>query len=308
MLKNRQVILAKTEVTYGTDPTPSPASDAILVENLSHSFDGARRAERPVVRASLAPLKSLFAGSLMQVTFDCEVKGSGAAGTPPEIGALLQACAMLETIVAVTSVTYVPASTGHKSVTIYLYEDGLRYILTGCRGQVKASLQTGGVMKLSFTFKGHFAGPTDVALPAPTYDAVVPVPLIGVPFSVDSFSAVISKLDFDLGNTLATPDNIAAPDGYANVQITKRGVTGSFDPEATLVAAYDWVTKWKTSAGMSLTTGVIGSVAGNRVAVTLPAITYTELAPGDRDGVLTREVSFLGAESGTDDDVSIVFT
>ena len=32
MLKTRAVILAEKEITYGTDPTPLPASNAILCE------------------------------------------------------------------------------------------------------------------------------------------------------------------------------------------------------------------------------------------------------------------------------------
>lgn len=307
MLKTRAVLLAKIETTYNTDPTPSAASNAILVENLSHSFEGARMAERAAVRNSLAPLKSLYAGSLLSISFDAEIKGSGAAGTAPELGPLLRGCGFAETIVAATSVTYKPASSGHESLTFYLYEDGLRYIVTGCRGTVTASLQTGATGKLSFTFTGHFAGPADATLATPTYNATVPPVLVNVPFSIDSYSAVISKLDFDMGITLAKPDNIAATDGYGQLQITGRALTGTIDPEATLVSAYDWVTKWKSSASYALTTGVIGSTAGNRFAVSMPAVVYNEIANGDRDGILTREIKFQGVESSGDDEISIQF-
>jgi hypothetical protein len=265
-------------------------------------------AERPAVRASLAPHKSLFAGSLLSVTFDAEIKGSGAAGTAPEIGVLLRACGFAETVVAVTSVTYKPASSGHESITLYLYEDGMRYIVTGCRGTVTGSLATGAVGKLSFTFTGHFTGPADVALATPTYNATVPPVLINVPFAIDSYSAVISKLDFDLGLTLAKPDNIAATDGYGQLQITGRATSGTIDPEATLAATYAWVTKWKSSASYALTTGTVGSTAGNRYTVSMPAVVYSELGNGDRDGILTREIKFMAVESSGDDEISIAFT
>lgn len=308
MLKTRAVLLAKIETTYNTDPTPVANTNAILVENLAWSFEGARRAERAAVRNSLAPLKSLYGGSLMSITFDAEIKGSGAAGTAPELGTLLRGCGFAETVVAATSVTYKPASSGHESVTFYLYEDGVRYIVTGCRGTVTASLQTGATGKFSFTFTGHFAGPADQSLATPTYNATVPPVLINVPFAIDSYSAVISKLDFDLGNTVATPDNIAATDGYGQIQITGRALTGSIDPEASLVAAYDWVTKWKSSGGYALTTGAIGATAGNKYTISMPAVVYTEMTSGDRDGILTREVSFMGVESSGDDELSIAFT
>lgn len=308
MLKNREVLLAKAEVTYNTDPTPVAGSNAILVENLGWSFVGARMAERPAIRASLGKLKPIYAGSLMQFSFDAEIKGSGAAGTAPELGVLLQGCAMSETIVASTSVTYKPASTSHKSVTLYFYQDGLLYKLTGARGRVKAMLRVGEVGKLSFEFVGHFSGPTDVALATPTYNATVPVPALSAAFSIASYSAIITGLEFDLGNNVVTPGDIAKADGYGEIQITDRKLTGSFDAESVLVATHDFIGKWKGGDAMALASGTIGATAGNRYAVSMPAVTYTEVGPGDKDSIRTFDLSFMGAESTTDDEVSIAFT
>ena len=307
MLKTRSVLLAKAESTYNTDAVPVVGTNAILVENLAISYE-ARRAERSPVRPSLAKLKSLYAGALVSLSFDVEIKGSGAAGTAPELGVLLLGCGCAETIVPATSVTYKPASSSHSSLTFYVFEDGLRYIITGARGAPTGSLQTAQVGKLSFTFVGHFSGPTDVAVPTPTYNSAVPPVVINAPFTIDSYAAVISKIDFDLGNEVAKPDNIAATDGYGQITITGRAVTGSIDPEATLVATYDWVTKWKSSAGYALTSGLIGSVAGNRYTLTMPAVVYTELGAGDREGILTREIGFSATESTGDDEFSLVFT
>ena len=308
MLKTRAVLLAKEEVTYNTDPVPTAGANAVLVENLAISFDGARMAERAPVRPSLGKLKNLFAGTLVQLSFDVEIKGSGAAGTAPELGVLLKGCGFGETVVASTSVAYAPASSAHKSLTFYVYEDGLRYNVTGARGSVTASLQTAQVGKLSFTFTGHLAGPTDVALATPTYNSAVPPVVINAPFSIDSYSAVISKIDFDMGLEVAKPDNIAATDGYGEIRITGRAVTGTIDPEAVLVAAYDWVTKWKSSASYALTSGLIGATAGNRYTLTMPAVVYSEIGTGDREGILTREVGFQATESAGDDEVSILFS
>src|SRR5688500_3893116 len=151
MLKSREVILAKIETTYNIDPGLAAADDAILVENPSWSYEGAKMYARSPVRPSLAPLKSLFGGSLMTVTFDVEVKGSGSAGTAPELGTLLRMCGLGETVVGATSVTYAPVSTAHESGTIHYYSDGKLHILTGCKGTFSANLETGGCGKLSFT-------------------------------------------------------------------------------------------------------------------------------------------------------------
>lgn len=310
MLKTRAVVLAKIETTYNTDPTPTAGANAILVENLTHTFEGARRADRNVVKPGFAPLKSLYAGSLISISFDAEIKGSGTAGTAPEIGVLLRACGMTETVVAVTSVTYAPTSTPslHESATFYLYEDGLRYKLTGARGTFTTSLAVAQKGLMSFKFTGHLVGPADVALVSPTYNATVPTVMVGVAFAIDSYSAVITKLDIDPGLVLAMADNIAASDGYGEIRLTGSAPTFTIDPEAALVAAYDWVTKWQSSASYAMTTGTIGSTAGNRYAITAPAAVYSEIGNGDRSGVLSREIKGQLVDTTSDNWISIAFT
>ncbi len=56
-----------------------------------------------------------------EITFKVELRGSAAAGSAPEIGDLLEACGMAETVTAGSSVVYSPVSVNDKSVTIYHY-------------------------------------------------------------------------------------------------------------------------------------------------------------------------------------------
>jgi len=307
MLKNREVILAKVESTYNTDSTPA-ATDAVLVEALSWANNGLRMVDRPVMRANIGKVKQVYAGRLVDFTFTAEIKGSGAAGTAPELGALFRACGLDETVVASTSVTYAPVSTAHESVTLYMYRDGKRIILTGCRGNVSFAFETGGLGKASFTMTGHVAAETDTAMVTPSYDTTVPPALINVPFSIGSYSAVINALNFDLSNTIATPADMSAADGYGAVQITARDVNGSFDPEDNLVATKDWLGIFTGGTNQALDTGVIGSVAGNRYQVTMPVTYFKDVSPADRDGVTTLEIPFGATESSGDDEVSIAFT
>lgn len=295
-LVKREAILFKINPgAYGADATPSPASDAVLVEDIGWSYAGARMAERSVVKPTLGAFQGIFAGTLMEMTFTAELKGSGAAGTAPECGQLLRACGLAETINAGTSVEYAPASESHEEGTLYYYEDGSLYKLTGCRGTVSLAANVGEVAKLSFTMTGHVAAPVDAALPAATYVSTAPAPVIGAPFSVGGFAAVISALALDVGNTIATPPSMSAADGYGEVLITDRAVTGSFDPEATSVATQDWVGDWQAGNTKAITTGAIGSSAGNICQLDVPEAWYSELAPGDRDGVRTREIGFGAA-------------
>jgi hypothetical protein len=86
---SNEVILVEAELTYGTDPTPSASTNAVLVRNPSLSSEGLRMNDRAAVRAGLGQLQKVHGGQLKRFRFECEVKGSGAAGTAPEIGPLL---------------------------------------------------------------------------------------------------------------------------------------------------------------------------------------------------------------------------
>lgn len=314
MLTIREPILAKIEATYNTDPTPTASADAILVESPSWSHEGARMHERPASRPSLGKLKQTYGGSLKKVSFSAEVKGSGAAYSAtvrPEIDVLLRACGMGATIVTTASAetaTYAPASTGHESITIYYYTDGIRHIITGARGNVDFTTDAGGRILGAFTFTGHWSVVTDTAMITPTYDTASPPNFIGASFVVGGYAAIIAKLAFGLNNAIATPPSANASDGFAEIRITGRDVMGSFDPENVLVATNPFIAQWTANATRALSTGVIGTVQYNRFTVSFPATYYKEISPGDRDGIRTLEVGFGCAESATDDEISIAFT
>jgi hypothetical protein len=304
-LKHRTVILAKNEVTYNTDAAPT-GTDAVLAENVQWSWDSARLYKRLPTRPSMTGLKSLYGGSLVQVQFEVEVKGSGAAGTAPEVGALLQACGLRETVNASTSVVYTPLNTpaSHKSNTIWVYEDGLCIKLTGCRGNVSLNAAVGNAARMTFTMTGHFASRTDISLITPTYDSTVPPISIGMAsLAFDSFAAKVTKFD-----ALAKPGNLIQSDGFGEIRITQREVMGSFDPEQELVAAYNWISKWQSSGAYAFASGTVGGSAGNRWGLVMPAITYTEIGNGDRDGILTHDVKFEARESSGSDEFTLTYT
>ncbi len=308
LLIKRAVVLAKIETTYNTDSVPTATADAVLVENLQYAPAEQRMYQQPTVGATLAMVAQVYGGSLLQVTFDVALKGSGALGTAPDVGVFLRACGIGETISAGVSVTYKPVSASQESITIYLYEDGKRYVLTGVRGNVSFSGTVGEPGKLSFTLTGHWTSPATVTLPTPTLDATIAPVLLSAGFTVNSYSAVISAFSYDLGNTVAFPPDINAPDGFSEIIITGRDVNGSIDPEEVLVATQDFVTLWKSGTPMAMSTGVIGANAGNRWQKSLPKITYRDWATGDRDGVRTAEMPFGAEEVNGDDEISLVFT
>lgn len=242
------------------------------------------------------------------VTFDVEVKGSGVAGTAPEIGQALRGCGFGETIVGGVSVTYEPVSTGAESITMWRYLDGILEKFTGSRGEVSFNYETGNKIMASFSFTGHFASGADIAVASPSYNATLPVAILGASFVVGGYAAVINALSFAMTNTLAIAPDMNAADGFGEVNITKRDVQGSFDPETVLLAVNNFDTDFTGNVVMALATGALGGTAGNILNTSMPAIKYQSKAEGERDGVQTYDMGFKAAPSAGDDDVTLAFT
>ncbi len=307
-LIRNELIMAKSETAYNVDALPVAATDSILVTDANWSNEGLRMVERNPIRASLAPLKSVYAGSLMTLSFSVELKGSGVIDIAPEYGVLLRACSFSETITTGTSVIYDPASVGYESCTMIYHEELIQRKLTGCRGNVSFNLQAGEYGKASFTLTGHIQSEIDTPVPLGSYDNTVPSLALNVPFTIGGYNAVINSVAFDMGNSLAYPASISSPDGYGEIRIGSRKLTGSFDPEAVTIATQDFIGDLRAGRELTLDTGVIGSVAGNRYQVIMPKISYTDIAPGDREGIRTYEVAFEGTEVTTDDEIQLIFT
>lgn len=316
LLTQKQLILAKLESTYNTDPTPTGAANAILVQNPKWQHESARMNDRPAVRPSIATLQKVWGDTLMQISFDVEIKGPGAAYSAsvlPEIDPLLQSCGLALTVDTTTgseTATYAPTSTtsAHKSCTIYHYMDGLLQKLTGCRGNASFKLEAGGYGVVSFTFTGHVSTPTDTAMATPTFDSTKPPVVKGASFSIDSYSAAITMLGFDLGNKITTPGSVSASDGFGSVEIVGREINGNFDPEAVLVAAEDYVDNWRTGTVMALLSGTVGSTQYNKYAVSMPGVYYTEITQTDGNGIARYDAKFHATETTTDNELSLAFS
>lgn len=155
LLKKRQVVLFGIETTPGQDPDLTAAANAIKVEEPSWANEDASMIERPATKNLMSPEQQIFGGSLMTVTFSTEVKGSGTAGTPPEIDPLLRCCGLGVTNVPATSDTYAPVSTGREYGTLYYYEDGMLRKLHGCQADFTMSMEAGGKIMMEWTISGH---------------------------------------------------------------------------------------------------------------------------------------------------------
>lgn len=303
LLQRKRVILAKIETTYGTDPVPTGAANAILVRNLTITPQDADFADRNLVRPYLGRSEQLPAGIRVQVECEVEIAGSGAAGTAPAYGVLLRACGMSETITASTKVDYAPISTNFESVTLYANVDGVLHKITGARGSFSIEMKAKEIPVYKFTMLGIYNTVTDTALPTPTYTAfqqpLVVTNVNTTPFTLHSYAAVMSEMSLNVSNNLVHRTLVGGSEG---VLITDRQPQGNITVEATTVAAKDWwtVAKAATLGGLDITHGL---TAGNKVQITSSRVQLTKPAYQDMDGVamLQMGTNFIPSSSGNDE-------
>lgn len=305
LTKFRTAILGKLEATYGVDPTPTGANDAILGGDLEVSWPSELVERDDMWTNSLSPKPPIVGGYYGQFKFTAELKGQGALGIIPDYGPFLRGCGFSETVAVGATVTYAPVSSAFSSMGIYAYRDGLLYKLLGARGNVAISMGARQRAMLTFTFQGIAQDPVDAAMPTLTLDATVPVPVKSAAFAVGGYAAVISKLDLDMQNKIVISDDMNAATGYGACSILGRSPQGSFDPEHTLVATKNWFSEWKNGTQLAMSAQV-GSVAGNRVDISMPKVVYRDLSEGDRNGIYTLNNTFTAAQNVGDDEISIV--
>jgi hypothetical protein len=309
LLSRKRLILAKTESTYGTDPTPTGSANAILVRNLEITPLQADTVTRDLIRPYLGNSDQLLAQTRVEVTFEVELAGSGTAGTAPAYGPVLKACGLSETVVATTSVTYAPVSASFSSVTIYFHNDGIRHKVTGCRGTFELNAEVGQIPVISFTMTGIYNAPTDESLPSPTY-ANQSAPLIfkngnTSNFSIFSYSGCLQSLSFQMANEVIYRELVGCT---KESLIVNRAPAGDVVIEAPSIATKDFFT---IATGSS--TGSIsfqhGGTAGNIVTFTTAQSDIANPSYSDQDGIQMLNLPYVAVPtSAGNDELSLAYT
>lgn len=309
-LTKRTQIAAKLETTEGTQISLL-AADAFLAFNPVFT-PVIEMHERAPVTASLSKYPSISGKRSAKLAFDCELVGSGTAGTAPFWGKLMIACGYAETIVPVTSVTYRPSSDNQgnsKSLTLAAYIDGTIKRIWGARGNVRLSMEAGKPGILSFEFEGADFEVLDGALlTGVTYPSILPPAFLNAALTLDSYAALCSKVEIDTGNVLYKRESIAAPSGHRFVTITGRNPRGSLDPELPTVAAYDFYGKWRTPGTLGALQLSASGGAGNIGTVSCPNVRYAAISPADRGGLAALNIDFEPTLNTSNDEISIAMT
>lgn len=301
MFWQKRTILAKIESTYGTDPSPTGAANAILARNLNITPLEAAMVERNVVLPFFGNFGAVPGSAFVKFDFEVELAGAGAAGTVPGYGVLLRACGHSETVNVGTNVIYAPISASFESCTIYFNVDGVQHKATGCRGTVSLDFSNEGIPVYKFVITGIYSAPTDTALPSLTLTAFqkpLPVNKVNTTFTLHSYSAIVDKFSVDVGNSVVAKDYVNTTQ---DVRILDRKTKAKVAMEAVAVATKDWfaISRAGTTAAMTLTHG---TVTGNKVKVDMALVQLGDPKYANAGGVVMLDVDLMPQSSATGND------
>ena len=195
------------------------------------------------------------------------------------------------------------------SVTIHYNVDGVRHIVTGCRGTFALSCEVGAIPTIDFTFTGIYNAPTDTALPSVTYGNQA-TPLIfkngnTSSFQLLSFAGALMNFSMDIGNTLVYRELVG---GTKEVLLTDRAANGSVTIEAPALASKDYFAAALTDTSLGNLTLTHGTTAGNIVRFTSTKVDIGDISYGEADGVTMLEIPYTLVPSAANNEMELVFT
>lgn len=311
------VILAKIESTYGTDSTPTEGANAILISNVSITPLKANNVDRNLVRPYMGGSEQLLGAASVDVSFDVELSGAGAAGTAAAYGPLLRACGFVETLSASIRAEYNLTTPVSDSVSIYGFWDGAKHVIKGCRGTMSIDLTSGNRPLLKFNFTGLDGG-TTAATPSPLTLTGFKTPLVvsepntgdvtlgctytaATPTLTGGTGYPSQGLSLDLGNNVQFIPLL----GGESVDITDRSVTGKVALDLTAAQEVTFLTNVKANTVQAM--GLMhGTVAGYKTMVFMPSVQLINPSKVDVSGKLMIGFDLRVIPSSGNDELKIV--
>ena len=302
LLKRVRVLAAKIESSSGTaiavDATDADYNvfDAMIQPNIEYI-------PRPS-QGSFGHLPGTIGPLIGTATFKTELTGSGTPNTAPQWAlTLLPACGWSHSGGSFTPLAEA-VGTNIKTVTIALYENGLRKSIRGASGNFTITIEPGKPITFEWTFQGAWVAPTDTTILAPTYPTNKPLRAASNTFTIGSpaWTPCFQSMKIESGNTVIARECATAAGGISSFIITDRVVTGSFNPESDLVATKDshglWIANTQEAFSYAVTDGV------DTITFAGPKFERTNIQGSERNGIQTDEITFKfgkSAEAGNDE-------
>lgn len=216
------------------------------------------------------------------------------------LGKTLEDAPTDESVLIPANILYTPMQDEFPDGAAYIYEDGRKWIIVGCRGTLDVAMDAGGKPMLNVNLTGLFSSKTDEENPSPDYQAVRPGIWRGGAMTIDAARAAVQQLTLNLNNVVALPGDPNAAEGFLPPVIPGRDVQGSMNPFDTLVATRNLFQDMRDGVKRAIHAMVPG-VGGHYTSVICPNAKYRDAQFEERDELLAQSVPFSALALGGED-------
>jgi hypothetical protein len=299
LLTKTRVVKIKIETEKGTKVD---ADTAVYFENpvLVETTEFTERNGSGLYRGYM--VKGVTGVRTGKFTGSCEIKGSGAGGAETGVAILLQACGLKKTLEV-----YQVHSDPDDDVTISvdMWESGRKKSLAGAAGVFTLRGEPGGRVMMDVDLDGLWQDVADDALPTWSPSASAPFMNKGGAFTLASNAIKIATWTLSSGGVVVPRRDIAAAQGILCFMISDQIPMFGCDPEADLVANYDYhgIFTDGTEAAVSLQV----NNGTDKCTIAIPKFQTREKNEGDRDGILIHELNGQCNHSSGNDALSLTF-
>jgi hypothetical protein len=310
---DRAVLLIKAETVYATDPTPA-AANLVYAEDIKCDLQGQEFPSKSAMGVQ-GKLASEIVEGPAKFTFKTKIRPPKSVGTAATVNALLGAAGFVETTSTNKIYTLTRATEGDTaSCTIYYYKGGRFYKVTGCCGSVKITGKAGEPGYYEWDFMGFWSADTvaDVAIPS----LIGHTTLLAEGFLkgadcvvLGAHTMAVETVAIDFGIKVAKRSSANALTGVLRYWVQDYETKASIDPEVLALATFN---PWTVVTGktlQTLTTRFYDS-GGNyvKVEITQMAIAEFPKEDGEREGLMTDQLSLVARAADADTPYTVVIT
>lgn len=260
------------------------ADTSITVEATFYPADGTTPLTDSFIQSADAAVA--LTGVAAGVTFDFGDPSTSTTGYV--VGDNYQANIVSDEEVSVSYTNRDPdGSSNDVCVDISFFQDGRVHRVYSCRGTWTINGSVGEFGTIEFVMTGIPAETVDEALlTGIDYEDTVPVPFLNLQSTnILGGSACFSSVSIEQGNDVVPRVCATSEFGNEAFRVVGRNMTGTIDPEASLVADSDVFAKLRagTTSPLNFT---LGQTAGNIVQFASPRVQITAIGDESRDDIL----------------------
>lgn len=263
------------------------------------------------VRQSMTKRKDIVGRSIVTITFDAFLQGNGGSGGQmPWWVPLVESCGhSLASGTSGGSSSWVLTPTNTPpSLTFYHHSGGIRQLIHGAFGTVQFKFPAGDAPRMSFTFKGIWNQPTDVAFPTLTNPGFYAAQVQSESFVINALnSLIVPEITFDLAAEQQEREDINSALGFYGFFHADRNpkVTAMIEKASTLASGIDVYTlqQNQTDCDLSWTHGTVAG--GSQVVFSVPDSQLTVANEQERNKRKIYNCTFKGQNTAENGDYLI---